>query len=409
MPMLRSFLLLLLAITSGFAQSFSTNDANPAIERWLYANASSYEPPYAPVFAYFGSEDDDTRLGQYLVGWDTAALVPTNHGPARYLIRRCRLTLTINRGNWFAYDPTQDDYRTYFETNHAQYLADLDFGRPVELFGAGFRNGFSAATYEQTAPFGSGGVAQRNAYAVSWTTNGTLVDVSNSVGKTNAAAFPRFETWPFAIGQTTNAAPGQLVPPGAKFTFDLPLADPFLLTYLQRGLNEGRLRFTVATLHAASGQFGNPLYPDFATHFNQALIDPTRLELDVTVVRDLDTNNNGLPDDWEQFYFTNLTQTASADFDGDGASNETEFLAGTNPTEAASAFRVNSFQHAGGQTELRWPNLPARHFEIDCSADLATWQTSTNPTLQFPSATTAVWAETTNALARFYRVRAVAD
>ena len=139
------------------------------------------------------------------------------------------------------------------------------------------------------------------------------------------------------------------------------------------------------------------------------MIDPTRLELDVTVVRDLDTNSNGLPDDWEQFYFTNLTQTASADFDGDGASNEHEFLAGTNPTKAASVFRVDSFQHAGGQSELRWPNLPGRRFEIDFSADLATWQTITNPTLRFPSATKAVWSEITNAPARFYRVRAVAD
>ena len=138
--MLRSLLLLTLATSSALGQSFSTNDVNPAIERWLYANATSYEPPYAAAFAYFG-EEDDTRLGQFLIGWDTAGLVPTNYGPSRYLIRQCRVTLTINRGNWFAYDPTQDDYRTYFETNHPQYLADADFGRPVELFGAGFRNG----------------------------------------------------------------------------------------------------------------------------------------------------------------------------------------------------------------------------------------------------------------------------
>ncbi|MGC3960535.1 MAG: hypothetical protein QM813_22170 [Verrucomicrobiota bacterium] len=408
MQLFRAIFLLLLTISTGFAQSFSTNDANPAIERWLYANASTYESPYAPVFAYFGSETEDTRLGQYLVGWDTAALVPTNRGPAQYLIRQCRLTLTINRGNWFAYDPTPDDYRSYFETDHPQYRADTDFGRPVELFGAGFRNGYTAATYEQAAPFGSGAIAQRNAYAVCWSTNGTLVDVSNSVGKTNAA-FPRFETWPFAVGQTASVAPGQLVPSGAKLTFELNLADPFIVTYLQRGLNEGRLRFIVATLHAASGQFGNPLYPDFATHFNQAVLDPTRLELVVTAVRDLDANGNGLPDDWEQFYFTNLTQTADADFDGDGASNQTEFLAGTNPTDAASVFRVNSFQHSGGQAELRWLNLPARRFEIDFTADLAAWQTITNPAVRFPAAANAVWGETTNAPARFYRVRAVAD
>jgi hypothetical protein len=406
--MLRSLLLVTFATGAAFAQSFSTNDANPTVERWMYANATSYEPPYAPVFGYFG-EEDDTRLGQFLIGWDTAGFAPTNYGPSRYLIRQCRVTLTINRGNWFAYDPTQDDYRTYFETNHPQYLADADFGRPVELFGAGFRNGFTTATYEQTSPFGGGLATERNAYAAGWSTNGVLVDVSNNVGKTNTAEFPRFEVWPFAIGQTTNAAPGHLVPAGAKMRFTLNLADPFVMTYLQRGLNEGRLRFTVATLHLASGQFGNPLYPDFATHFNQALIDPTRLELDVTVVRDLDSNSNGLPDDWEQFYFTNLTQTASADFDGDGVSNENEFRAGTNPTEATSVFQISTFQHAGQQSELHWPNLPSRRFEVDFSDELTTWQTLTNPAVQFPTAATAIWSETTNAPARYYRVRAVTD
>jgi hypothetical protein len=116
-----------------------------------------------------------------------------------------------------------------------------------------------------------------------------------------------------------------------------------------------------------------------------------------------------LPDDWEQFYFTSLTNTASADFDNDGANNQIEYLADTNPTDAASVFRINTFQHNVTQSELHWPNLPSRRFEMDFSDNLTTWQTITNPALLFPTAANVIWSETTNAPSRYYRVRAVVE
>jgi hypothetical protein len=166
----------------------------------------------------------------------------------------------------------------------------------------------------------------------------------------------------------------------------------------------------VSSLHQVSGQFGSEPYPAFATRFNQAVTEPpTTLDLEVTVVRDLDTDTDGLPDDWEQFYFTNLTNTASADFDGDGASNESEYLADTNPTDAASVFRINAFNYATNQSELHWPNLPSRRFEMDFSDNLTIWQTVTNPALLFPTAANVIWSETTNTPSRYYRVRAVVN
>lgn len=45
-----------------------------------------------------------------------------------------------------------------------------------------------------------------------------------------------------------------------------------------------------------------------------------------------DTDNDGLPDVWELFYFGNLTNTPAGDPDGDGQSNAYEFLHGTDPT-----------------------------------------------------------------------------
>jgi hypothetical protein len=49
----------------------------------------------------------------------------------------------------------------------------------------------------------------------------------------------------------------------------------------------------------------------------------------------LDRDADGLPDAWELLYFGTLTQTPAGDFDQDGFSNEAERMAGTNPASAA--------------------------------------------------------------------------
>jgi MYXO-CTERM domain-containing protein len=46
----------------------------------------------------------------------------------------------------------------------------------------------------------------------------------------------------------------------------------------------------------------------------------------------LDTDNDGLPDTWEQQHFGNLNQTPAGDPDGDGRNNQVEYTGNTNPT-----------------------------------------------------------------------------
>lgn len=46
-----------------------------------------------------------------------------------------------------------------------------------------------------------------------------------------------------------------------------------------------------------------------------------------------DDDGDGLPDAWEFENFGNLSQGPEMDFDGDEASNLSEFLAGTDPTD----------------------------------------------------------------------------
>jgi hypothetical protein len=55
-----------------------------------------------------------------------------------------------------------------------------------------------------------------------------------------------------------------------------------------------------------------------------------------------DADGNGLPDAWEREYFGATGVDPLADPDRDGLDNLREFLAGTNPTNAASVFRLES-------------------------------------------------------------------
>jgi len=50
-------------------------------------------------------------------------------------------------------------------------------------------------------------------------------------------------------------------------------------------------------------------------------------------VGQVDTDGDGLPDNWEMLYFGNLNQTAAGDFDGDGVTNLQEYLEGRNPAK----------------------------------------------------------------------------
>lgn len=412
------------------AQPFSLQSAPANLARWMYPfNGNPASRPTASVFGSLGSTPDfDSHDAQYLLGWSTTNRVPAGQGANNYLIRRARVTLTIASGNQYTYSGTLRDYRTYFPTNDPRYLPSANTSSPVELFGAGFRGGFTAATFQQDSPFladsGGGYYTNRTAYAAGFDTNGVLVDVSNNVGDdgTNEIARP-FEVAPFAVGQTTNVAEGQLMPVGSQLTFDLNLDDPLIYGYVQQGLNDGKLMFTAGSLVEAS--FGGPpTYPNFYTIFSSIATanEYPLLDIEGEIVRtNLDSDGDGLPDDWENFYFGSLIKGATNDFDGDGASNLAEYQAGTIPTAATNAFRLLSLQCEANTAELHFVHVPGRQYSVLWSSDLQNWQTVTNPALgyssawlaktgtnlAYPAPVFAVWRDT-NATSqrRFYRVEA---
>lgn len=84
----------------------------------------------------------------------------------------------------------------------------------------------------------------------------------------------------------------------------------------------------------------------------------------------LDSDGNGMPNIWEWKYFGTITNTIPTnDYDGDGADNITEYIAGTNPKDIESIFRI----YIDGQVgSVEWPTVLRRAYTLQYTPDLET-------------------------------------
>ncbi len=385
-------------------QPFKLQSQVTNLARWDYL-ASDFglqTRATASVFGALGDAPDfDARDAQYLVGWNTTNRIPAGQGANNYLLRRVRVTLTVSSAGNYIYTGKLRDYRTYLPATDPNYLPPTTTC-PVELFGAGFRGGFmdennvfipwAATNYPQTGPWSTNAnsyYADRVAFAAGFDTNGVLVDVSNNVGDDGTNEMPgAFEVAPFAVGQTTNVAEGEVLPTDSQLTFDLNLNDPLIYRYVQNGLNDGNLSFIASSLVVAS-QSGPQTYLAFYTIFSSlASADQfPLLDIEGEIVRtNVDSDGDGLPDDWENFYFGTLAYGATKDVDGDGVNNLAEYRAGTSPIAAMNVFRMFSLQHNADSAEVQFASAPGRQYTVQWTADLQTWQSVTNPVFHYSSA-----------------------
>ena len=88
-----------------------------------------------------------------------------------------------------------------------------------------------------------------------------------------------------------------------------------------------------------------------------------------------DTDGDGIADAWEQQYFGNLDRTGTGDFDGDGMIDFNEFLAGTDPTSAASSLKIVPPPLLSGGVTIRWESISGKVYRLQYKDDLsaATW------------------------------------
>jgi len=273
---------------------------NPPLDRWMYPFGPTGPRPTASTFTTIGStfEGFDDRDAQYLIGFDTGAMVPSGRPAWAYNLSSLRLTVRVivedGTPGW-VYDSTPDAPTSYLPVGDAARTTDTDLGRPVELFACGYRglnpqsgDPWGPSNYAQSSPFATlepVGFARGNRAVFPVDFGGpedTARDVSN-----NVTGSVRFEARALGVGEAiapggAPVAAGLIVPTLSDVRFDISLSDPGVRDYIARGLSLGRLNLIVSSLHTASDFGSGPVaYPVFGTRFNVFSVSP---RLDLTVV-----------------------------------------------------------------------------------------------------------------------------
>jgi hypothetical protein len=116
---------------------------------------------------------------------------------------------------------------------------------------------------------------------------------------------------------------------------------------------------------------------------------------------------DGLPIAWLLQNFGTTNVNANADPDGDGASNQQEYLAGTDPNNAASVFEVIFFNRPHGTltSDIAWNAVSTRYYALQSRPSLTASNWTDLVNLPIPGLASISFTDTDNTN-EFYRVRA---
>ncbi len=214
----------------------------------------------------------------------------------------------------------------------------------------------------------------------------------------------------FGSGNPTN---GHTHGNSTSTDFGVNVSEDGFLTGYAYAANIGWIQYSTAhgspKLDLLTGKFTGFAY---AANLGWIALESNFSSLTTASISRPDSDSDGIPDAWELRYFGNLT-TANhvTDRDGDGASDLSEFKAGTHPLQAASVLRIVSYQQSANRTEaiLTFTTSPHRLYRVEHDEDLSGLWTN-SPLGQFTPAGPLMTAHV-NGLApvprRYFRVVAV--
>jgi hypothetical protein len=121
---------------------------------------------------------------------------------------------------------------------------------------------------------------------------------------------------------------------------------------------------------------------------------------------------DGIPNWWKQQYgFDPFDPTvAGADPDHDGANNLQEYLAGTNPTNAASCFTITRLAPTNGNLRVYWSVVGGKRYVLQTNSALGAAFSDASPVIAVPGTGETVTnyldpGAATNGQTHFYRIR----
>lgn len=120
-----------------------------------------------------------------------------------------------------------------------------------------------------------------------------------------------------------------------------------------------------------------------------------------------DSDNDGMDDAWEQFYFGNLSRNGTGDFDNDRFLDQSEFLAGTLPNDPNSALKVLPNPTVGNSSvTIQWASVSGKQYRLQFKNSLSdgNWTDIPGDVTATSATSSKVDGTITGGSARFYRV-----